>query len=235
MTLILIFLVGWNVWWVAAGDIIRRSPLCPWLLPFLLERRFLKTDEQLILISGSWYYHHYFCAHVYSAHYLNKQLHHYPFTDWTLFCVYNIRALHCASYSWLRHWQPSPPGLTSAAEQCPGLPSPSSGPSAWQAADQSAHCAPLRNTAGVCERSQRWAGILKLEWQNTSSSHQLRARTSICTVSHKSEVTPHSFINILSFHGITLKKWHVNTKQSVYSLYNSVNLLSPQNNSTHSH
>ena len=96
MTLILIFLVGWNVWWVAAGDIIRRSPLCPWLLPFLLERRFLKTDEQLILISGSWYYHHYFCAHVYSAHYLNKQLHHYPFTDWTLFCVYNIRALHCA-------------------------------------------------------------------------------------------------------------------------------------------
>lgn len=82
----------------------------------------------------------------------NKQLHHYPPTHSSLFCV-------CV-YSWLRDQC-----VTSAAEQRPG----SSGSSAWQAADQRliGHCAPLRNAAAVCEfikaRDEQWGRILDFQ------------------------------------------------------------------------
>lgn len=188
-TVILIFLIGWNVWWVAAGNIIRRSPLCPWLLPFLLERRFLKTDEQLILIICSWFITIIsvsMCI-LLTANYLNKQLHHYPFTDWTLFCVCTTSepcTVLCCAVLHNPDWgtdspvlQDSPLRLSSVlASPLPPL-------------------VPLPDRLlirGWLLTVRRWgtllvsvkevrAGILKLQWQNTSSSHQLRARTSIYT------------------------------------------------------
>lgn len=130
------FLVGWNDH-VATGDIIiRRCPLSPWLLPFLHERKFLKTDKSeekvLELMTDTihliphhhcrWHYPHNVCVHMYAALcflHFNKQLHHYPLSDWSLFCKctisvimkWRLRALHCAAWSLLRHWKFSPPGL----------------------------------------------------------------------------------------------------------------------------
>ncbi len=57
------------------------------------------------------------------------------------------------------------------------------------------------------------------------------------TVSHRSEYTPHIFVNILLYIFLW-QHWRNYTFlqcKIVYSLYNRVHLLSPQNNSSHSH